>query len=161
MDKTDMKELIYKHLFEMKDNCRFLSIGPDEVTTEFRSVAYKGMKKDCESCPFSFECAKSRTICNGRLNYNSQFFDKIFIYAEAFPFIDNKFDEILRVLNIRGEIIALVNKDKSNKCIESDLYLSEMDVFVKQINDQKLTIKSISTLKGFEINEYLRFVVHK
>jgi hypothetical protein len=161
MDKLDMKDLIYEHLFDLEQDCRFLSIGPGEIITEFRLVAYKGMKQNCENCQFRFECTKGRNICNGKLSYTSQAFDKIFLYAEAFPFIENKFDEVLRILKVNGEIIALVNNERSNKSIEKDLYLSDTDRFTKQINDRKLTIRSISTLKGLKREAFLQFVLRK
>ena len=91
MDKLDMEGFIYEHLLDVKGgvkkDCRFLSIGPDEVTTEFCIVAFTGMKQNSEDCQFCFECTKGREICNGKLCYNSSNFDKIFLYAEAFPFL--------------------------------------------------------------------------
>lgn len=157
-----MKDLIYEYLFDndggVEKNCCFLSIGPEEITTEFWIVAYKGMTPNCKNCQFRFECTKGRKICNGKLCYNSQTFDKIFLCGEASPFIENKFDEVLRILKTNGEIIALVNNEKST---EKDSFSFDTDRFIKQINGQKLTIQSISTFKGFSRGSSLRVVLHK
>ena len=165
MSQLDMRNLIYEHLFDkdrgVKKDCRFLSVGPEEMTTEFCILAYTGMKQNCKNCQFRFKCTKGRVICNGKLCYNSQAFDKIFLYAEAFPLIKNKLDEVLRILKINGEIIALVNDGNSNKSTEKNLGLFDTDQFIKQINDQKLTIQSISTFKGFKKGSFLQFVLRK
>ena len=157
-----MKDLIYGYLFDkdrgVEKDCRFLSVGPAEMTTEFCIRVYTGMKSNCKNCQFRFECTRGREICNGKLCYNSQNFDKIFLYAEAFPFMENKLDEVLRILKSNGEIIALVNNEKS---IQKDLGLFDTDQFIKQINDQKLTIQSISTFKGFKKGSFLQFILHK
>ena len=157
-----MKDLICEHLSNIeesvKKDCHFLSIGPEEITTEFCVVRNKGMKQNCRFC---FKCTKGREICNGRLCYNSHNFDKIFLHSEAFPFIRNKLDEVLRILKVNGEIIALVNNGNSNKLTEKDLDLFNTDRFIKQINDQKLTIQSISTFKGCKKGSFLQFILRK
>ena len=62
---------------------------------------------------------------------------------------------------MNGEIIALVNNEKPNKYATKDSALFDTDQFIEKINDQKLKIQSISTLKGIKKGSFLQFVLRK
>lgn len=157
-----MKDLVYERLFDIdaidEKNYCFLSIGPKEITTEFCLVTDKGIKQDCKNCPFYFECKKKQEICNGKLCYESCVFDKVFLHAEAFPFIENKFEEILRGLKINGEIISLLSIDKSGEYEKGSF---ESNLLMKQVNNYRLNIQSISTFKGYKRGSFLKLVLCK
>jgi len=160
-----MKNLVYERLFDIDGivgkNYRFLSIGPEEITREFCLVAKKGMKQNCKKCPFYFECTKRCKIHDGKLCYESCAFDKVFIHAEAFPFIENKLEEVLRILKINGEIISLLSDNKSVEYTKNYSCSFESGQFMKQINNYKLNIQSISTFKGFKRGSFLKLVLCK
>lgn len=160
-----MKSLFYEHLFDLEGvvgkDCRFLSIGPEEITTEFCLVTNKGMKQNCKNCSFYFECTKGQEICNGKLCYKPCTFDKVFLHAEAFHFIENKFEEALRILKINGEIITLLNSGESSKYAAGYSCSFETGQLMKQINNHALNIQSISTFKGLKRGSLLRLVLSK
>lgn len=162
-------EQVYERLFnlngQLKEDCHLLLVDRGGTTSELKLSSMgrhesimRAQKKSCTSCPLHFECKKGRDICNGQLTYSPFSFDKICLYAGALGLIENRLDELFRILKRKGEIIVLVNNDSSLES-QSNIDPFDMDDLIKMLNGQNLIIKSISTYNSAKDGTFFRLVI--
>ncbi len=151
------KALLQDRRFPMQES-KFLQVGPDDNTLEICLNKVEGLSGrppsvrqnrntffDCHDCPYRLSCKKGKRIINGNLCYDSTFFHKIILLANASLLGENCISSIVSFLPPFGSLVLFVCKEEDKKPL-NDFSFALSDIRSK-INLNELEIQSITNMR--------------
>ena len=159
MEQFRLINRVLKHERNLNERNQILQIGPGNNTLEIflnqltaEECQLQHLRKnqdlfcDCNNCQYRFSCKKGKLILQGKLQYKHQKFHKVILLASSGLNNENKLEQVLSLLDDKGEMIVFVHNRKVNKIPKPDQLSYAIDDIIPQINMNAMDVQSITNM---------------